>query len=299
MRYFVTGATGWIGSAVTAELLAAGHQVVGLARSDASAAKLTALGAEALPGTLTDLDVLRDAAAASDGVLHLGFVHDFDHFAESGRIERAVVQTFADTLTGSDRPFLLASGVAGLAPDRVATEHDHVPEAFTGPDAPRGGSEALALEYADKGVRVVPLRFAPTVHGPGDHGFTARLVEIARERGVAAYIDEGTNRWAAAHRLDVGRMVVLALEKAPTGQPVHGVAEEGIATRDIAAAIGTGLGLPILSVPRDSADEHFGWLGRFFGMNGATSSARTRELLGWAPTHATLLEDIASGSYFG
>ena len=295
MRIFVTGATGWIGTAVTGELLAAGHDVVGLARSDASAETLAARGATPLRGTLDDLGIIKDAAADSDGVIHLGFVHDFDRFADSGRVERAVVETVGDTLAGSDRPFLLASGVAGLTPGRVATEDDR--SQHVGPDAPRGGSEALALEYADQGVRSVGLRFAASVHGIGDHGFVATLTQIARDRGVSGYLGDGANRWPAVHRSDAARLVALALGAAPAGSVVHAVGEEGVATRDIAEAIGRSLDLPTASVAPEDAEAHFGWMARFFGLDAPASSARTRERYGWEPTGPTLLEDIAAGGY--
>jgi len=295
MRIFVTGATGWIGSAVTGELLAAGHDVVGLARSDASAETLAARGATPLRGTLDDLGVIKDAAADSDGVIHLGFVHDFERFAESGRIERAVVGTIGDTLAGSDRPFLLAAGVAGLAVGRTVTEDDV--SQYVGPDAPRGGSEALALEYADQGVRSVALRFAASVHGAGDHGFVAQLAHVARERGAAAYVDDGANRWPAVHRSDAARLVLLALEQAPAGGVVHAVAEEGVPMRDIAEALGRSLDVPTRSVTPDEAPEHFGWINRFVTLDAPASSALTRERYGWNPTGPTLLEDIAAGGY--
>ncbi|MFC8732665.1 SDR family oxidoreductase [Luteimicrobium sp. NPDC057192] len=295
MRIFVTGATGWIGSAVTGELLAAGHDVVGLARSDASAEALAARGATPLRGTLDDLGIIKDAAADSDGVVHLGFVHDFDRFAESGRVERSVVGTIGDTLAGSDRPFLFAAGVAGLAPGRLATEDDA--SQHVGPDAPRGGSEALGLEYAEQGVRTVSLRFAASVHGIGDHGFVAELTRVARERGAAAYVGDGANRWPAVHRSDAARLVALALEQAPAGGVVHAVAEEGVAMLDIAEAIGRSLDVPARSVAPEEAAEHFGWISRFVALDAPASSALTRARYGWTPTGPTLLEDIAAGGY--
>ena len=297
MNIFVTGASGWIGSASVAELLATGHQVVGLARSDASAAVIEAQGATAVRGTLADLDTLREQASAADGVLHLGFVHDFSDYQAAGRIERDAIETFGDALAGTGKPLLFASGVAGQsAPGRASTEEDASP--FTTPDAPRGGAEPLALGFADRGIRPVALRFAPTVHGAGDHGFMAVLVGIARERGVAAYVGDGSNRWPAVHRLDAARLVALALDGAPAGTRVHAVAEEGIATREIAEAIGRGLGLPTASIAPDAAAEHFGWLGALIGRDIPASSERTRALLGWEPTHPTLLADLAAGAYF-
>lgn len=295
MRIFVTGASGWVGSATVAELLAAGHEVVGLARNDASAAAIVAAGAQPFRGSLDDPAGLADAADRSDGVLHLAFRHDFSDFAGAGRTERAAVDAMATALAGSGRPLLLASGIAGLAPGRVATERD--PSPFAGPDAPRGGSENLALEYVERDVRVVSLRFAPTVHGQGDHGFIATLVGIAQEKGVAGYIADGSARWAAASRSDVARMNTLAIEKAPAGSILHGVGEEGISTREIAEAIGDQLGLPTVSVAPEDAAAHFGWMARFFGTDMAASSTLTQKLLGWTPSGPTLLQDLESGCY--
>ncbi|WP_460516423.1 SDR family oxidoreductase [Humibacter antri] len=291
MRIFMTGASGWIGSAVVPHLLTAGHEVTGLARSDASASALESAGVAPVRGGLDDLDVLRAGAQASDAVIHLGFKHDFDHFDESGRTERAALETFADVLEGTGRKFLFASGLAGFAPGRPATERDESP--FTGADSPRGGSERLALSFTERGIAPVSLRFAPTVHGTGDHGFSATLVHIARERGVSAYIGDGENSWAAVHRDDAGRLVSLALEKAPGGTITHAVAEEGIPTRRIAQAIGDALDLPVASVSPEDAAEHFGWIGMFFGVNANASSELTRELLGWQPREIGLLDDLA------
>lgn len=296
MRVFVTGASGWIGSAVVPELLAAGHEVVGLARSDASAAAIEAAGAQVSRGSLDDLDSLRAGAADADGVVHLAFNHDFSDSQGAGRTERAAIETIAGELEGSGRPFLFASGLALLTPGRVATERDVSP--YDGPDAPRGGAEPLALGYAGRGVRPVSLRFAPTVHGEGDHGFTAALVETARRTGVAAYIGDGENRWPAVHRLDAAHLVRLALGAAPAGSVVHAVGEEGVPTRRIAEAIGQGLGLPVASISAEEAADHFGWLARFFAVDIPASSAITQDALGWTPTHPTLLDDLAAGYYF-
>jgi nucleoside-diphosphate-sugar epimerase len=298
MRVFVTGASGWIGSAAVAELLSAGHDVVGLARNDDSAAAISAAGAMPHAGDLDDLGSLRRGADSADAVVHLAFKHDFTDFAASGRTERAAIEAFHEVLAGSDRPFLFASGVATLAPGRVATEADASP--YNGPDSPRGGAENLALSYVEEGMHPVALRFAPTVHGAGgDHGFVAVLARAARQAGQAAYVGDGSNRWAAVHRSDAGRLIALALEKAPAGSVLHAIGEEGIATRDIAAAIGERLVLPTGSVTPEEATERIGAIGTFFGMDMAASSDRTRELLGWAPTGPTLLEDIAAGHYPG
>jgi nucleoside-diphosphate-sugar epimerase len=295
MRVFVTGASGWIGSAVVPELLAAGHEVIGLARSDESAAAVLAAGATVQRGSLDDLESLRAGAEASDAVIHLAFKHDFSDFAGAGRTERAALDTFGDVLEGSGRPFLFAAGIAGIAPGRVVTESDASP--LQGPDAPRGGGEHLALSFAERGIRPVSLRFSPTVHGVGDHGFIATIVGVARATGVSGYIGDGANRWPAVHRTDAARMVRLALEKAPAGSVVHGVAEEGIPTRDIAEVIGTQLGVPVASIAPDDAAAHFGWIGAFFGVDMPASSALTRERLGWRATGPTLFEDLGAGAY--
>jgi nucleoside-diphosphate-sugar epimerase len=296
MRVFVTGASGWIGSAAVGELLAAGHEVVGLARSDTSAASLVASGAQVRRGDLDDLDSIRKGAANAEAVLHLANKHDFDHPAVSNQAERAAVRAIGDVLTGSGRPFLLASGVAGPAQGRVATEDDRSP--FHGPDSPRGGSENLALEYVDRGVHTVSVRFAPTVHGAGDHGFIAALVAIARQKGAAGYVGDGTNHWPAIHRSDAAQITRLGLEKAPAGTLLHAVGEEGVPTREIAEAIGRGLHLPVTSIAPQDAEQHFGWIGRFFAMDIPASSARTQELLGWTPSGPTLIQDLDAGSYF-
>ncbi|MCU1514219.1 MAG: oxidoreductase [Microbacteriaceae bacterium] len=296
MRVFVTGASGWIGSAVVADLLEAGHEVVGLARSDESAARITAAGAEPHRGSLDDLESLRTAAEASDGVIHLGFRHDFSDMAGAGRTERAAVGAIGDALVGSDRPLVLASGVAGLAMGRVATELDR--PAVTGPDAPRGGSEDFALSFADRGVRPVSVRFAPTVHGDGDHGFIATLVGVAREKDAAGYVGDGESRWPAVARVDAARLVRLGFEKAPAASVLHAVGEQGIQTRVIADAIARGLNVPAVSIAQDDVMEHFGWIGMFFGMDIPASSIATQQLLGWNPTGPTLLEDLDAGYYF-
>ncbi|MCU1475806.1 MAG: oxidoreductase [Subtercola sp.] len=296
MRVFVTGASGWIGSAVVPELLETGHDVIGLARSDAAATALEAAGASVQRGDLDDLGSLRAGAEHADGVIHLAFKHDFSDFAGAGRTERAAIDALCTTLAGSDRPFLFASGVAGLAPGRVATEHDASP--MVGPDAPRGGGEALALGYVEQGVRSVSLRFSPTVHGEGDHGFISTIVGIAREQGVSGYVGDGTNRWPAVHRLDAARMVRLALEKAPAGSRVHAVGEQGILARQIAEVIGRQLDVPVVSVAPDDVAAHFGWIGAFFGLDIPASSDLTQQLLGWTPTHPGLIDDLEASYYF-
>ncbi|PWI44772.1 SDR family oxidoreductase [Streptomyces sp. ICBB 8177] len=295
MRVFVTGASGWIGSAVVGELLAAGHEVTGLARSQASADALQARGARVRRGDLDDLDGIRAGAEEAEAVIHLANKHDFANQAASNAAERGAVQTIGDALAGSGRPFLLASGVAGLTRGRPATEAD--PSPFHGPQSPRGGSENLALEFADRGVHPVSLRFAPTVHGTGDHGFIAVIAEAARRTGVSGYPGDGTNRWAAVHRTDAARMVALGLEKAPAGARLHAVAEEGVTTRDIAEAIGRAFDLPVTSIEPDDLQDHFGWISTFFAMDLAATSTETQRLLGWTPTGPGLIEDIAAGAY--
>jgi len=295
MRVFVTGASGWIGSATVDELLAAGHEVSGLARSDASAAALAAKGVDVRRGDLDDLDSIRDGAAAADAVVHLANKHDFDNPAVSNAAERAAVQTIGDTLAGSGRRFLLAAGVAGLAQGRPGTEDDVSPS--HGPDSPRGGSENLALELVERDVHSVSLRFPPTVHGVADHGFIATISGIARERGVSGFPGDGTNSWSAVHRSDAAKLVALALEKAPAGARLHAIAETGVTTREIAEAIGRAFDLPVASIPTEDVVDHFGWIGTFFAMDGRATSAATRELLGWTPAGPTLIEDIDAGAY--
>ncbi len=295
MHVFVTGATGWIGSAIVDELLDAGHEVTGLARSDASAATLERKGARVRRGDLDDLGGIRAGADEADGVIHLANKHDWGNLAMSNRTERAAVETIAGALTGTGRPFVLASALSGLAKGRPATEADPSP-AF-GPDSMRGGSENLALEYAEKGMRVISARFAPSVHGVGDHGFLSSIVAAARKHGVSAYIGEGTASWAAVHRTDAARLVRLGLEGAPTGSLLHVVDEEAITTREIAEAVGRTLGVPVTSVAPEDAGEHFGFVGRFFALDMSASSTRTRELLNWAPFGPSLVEDIEAGAY--
>ena len=295
MRIFVTGASGWIGSSAVDELLSDGHAITAIARSDASASALEAKGVRVQRGDLDDLDGIRRGADGAEAVLHLANKHDFANPAVSNAAERAAVQTISDTLAGTGRPFLLASGVAGLAAGRPATEDD--PSPAHGSESPRGGAENLALEYVDRGVHVVSLRFAPTVHGAGDHGFIAAIAAAAMRHGVSGYPGDGTNRWAAVHRSDAGRLVALGLAKAPAGVRLHTVAEEGVTTREIAEALGRALDLPVASVAPDDVPGHFGWIGAFFGMDLAATSAATQRLLGWTPSGPTLVEDIAAGAY--
>jgi nucleoside-diphosphate-sugar epimerase len=294
MRVFVTGASGWIGSAVVPELLESGHEVEGLARSDESAAAIVAAGAEAYRGSLDDPADLRDGLERCDGVVHLGYNHDFSDMEGAARTDRAVIEVIGSVLKHSDRPFVVAGGVLGLSRGRVATEDD-VPDATL---HPRIANVAWTLSLAGEGVRSACVRFAPTVHGDGDHGFIATLVAIARAKGASGYIGDGANRWSAVHRFDAARLVRLALDGAPAGTSVHAVAEEGIATRAIAEAIGAGLGVPVVSVPNEEAGQHFGWMARMFGADASASNTITREMLGWDPTHQGLLTDLGEDHYF-
>ena len=296
MRVFVTGASGWIGSAVVADLIDAGHDVAGLARSDASAAAVQDAGAEVVRGSLDDLDVLRAAAADADGVIHTAYIHDFSQMEAAAATDRGVIEALGAALEGSDRPLVVTTGTGVLHPGRPVIEDDRHDPAT--PGHPRRDNESVALGLADRGVRVSIIRPAPSVHGKGDHGFVARLVEIARERGASGYVSDGANRWAAVHRLDAARLYRLALEQAPAGSVFHAVGDEGIATRDIADAIARHLSLPLVSVDPDDAAEHFGWLGAFFSWDAPASNALTRERLGWEPTHQGLLADLEEGFYF-
>ncbi|WP_425146482.1 SDR family oxidoreductase [Deinococcus sp.] len=294
MRVFVTGASGFIGSAVVAELLGAGHEVLGLARSDASAQAVAALGAAVQRGSLEDLESLRAGAAASDGVIHLAYIHDFSQMAAAAQADLHAIEALGAALEGTDRPLVVAAGVLGLAQGRVASEEDAPDPALH----PRVAGVQAALALAGRGVRSSAMRFAPTVHGEGDHGFLAYLIGVARQRGVSGYIAQGSSRWPAVHRLDAARLVRLALEHAPAGSSWHAVAEEGVQTRTIAEAIGRHLRLPVVSVPAEAADEHFGFLARFLAADSPVSSALTRERLSWHPVQPGLIADLDAGHYF-
>jgi nucleoside-diphosphate-sugar epimerase len=307
MRVFVTGASGWIGSAVVPELIGAGHQVVGLARSDDSAAALTAAGAEVHRGTLDDLDSLRGAAAASDGVIHLAFKHELaftGDFQGAAEADRLAIETFGDALAGSDRPLVIASGLLGVAPGRLATERDGheldpaLAGAMGGGPAVRHANAELTLSLAARGIRSSVVRLPPTNHGDGDNGFIAFLVAIAREKGLSGYVGDGANRWPAVHRLDSARLFKLAVENAPAGSTLHAVADEGVPIREVAEVIGRHLELPVSGVSSEDAFGHFGWLGPIVAMDAPASGEFTRELLAWEPTQPGLIADLDEGHYF-
>ncbi|MCY1060127.1 SDR family oxidoreductase [Nannocystis sp. SCPEA4] len=288
MKIFVTGASGFVGSAVVQELIHHGHQVLGLARSDANAEAIAAAGAEVLRGSLADLASLERGAAASDGVIHTAFIHDFSNYAASVAVDRRAIETLGHALAGSGRPLVVTSGTLRAPAGGVATE-----DMPADPKFPRL-SEASALPFAEREVRVSIVRLPPTVHGDGDHGFVPELIRIAREKRVAGFVADGSNRWPAVHRLDAAVAFRLAVEKAPAGTRIHAVAEVGIPTRDIAAVIGKRLEVPVEARPV----EHFGWLGPFFALDVPTASEKTRELLGWRPVQAELLTDLDHPRYF-
>ncbi len=296
MRVFLTGATGFIGSAIVPELINAGHQVLGLARSDAGAKSLAAAGAKVHRGDLEDLDSLRSGAADSDGVIHAGFIHDFSRFKEVCEVDRRAIEAFGATLAGSDRPIVIASGTALVSPGRLATEESV--STLTSAEFPRVASEEAATSMATRGVRAALMRLSPSVHGDGDHGFVPTLINLAREKGVSAYIGEGHNRWNAVHRLDAAHLFRLALEQATAGARYHAVAEEGIAFRDIAQVIGKRLNIPVVSKSPEEAADHFGWFAAFAGLDCPALSKLTQERLGWRPVQPTLLTDLERGSYF-
>jgi nucleoside-diphosphate-sugar epimerase len=288
MKIFVTGASGFVGSAVVDELIRHGHQVLGLARSDANAKAISVAGAQVQRGSLEDLQSLQAGAASADGVIHTAFIHDFANYARSVEVDRRAIETLGNTLAGSGRPLVVTSGTLRAPTGSLATE-----DMPADPNFPRR-SEATALPFTEREVRVSVVRLPPTVHGEGDHGFVPELIRIAREKRVAAYVGDGANRWPAVHRLDAAQAFRLAVEKAAAGSRVHAIAEEGIPTKEIAAVIARRLEVPLQSRPV----EHFGWIGPFFSLDAPTSSERTRTLLGWRPTQPGLLADLDRPPYF-
>ncbi|MGH8779042.1 SDR family oxidoreductase [Paraburkholderia sp.] len=295
MRVFVTGATGFIGEAVVRELVAAGHTVLGLARSDAAAATLARTGVDVQRGDLTDTASLVAGALACDGVAHLAFIHDFSAYEAAAETDRRAVEAMTGALEGSGKSFVLTSATALAASGGVTMEDDTPPDG----GLPRGRTEAVVLAAAGRGVRTSIVRLSVSVHGAGDHGFVPRLIDFARRTGVAAFIGDGGNRWPAVHRLDAARLYRLALEKAAPGSRLHGVAESGVPMRAIAETIGAGLGVPVRSLSVDEAAGHFGWMTRFVAMDNPTSSDITRTTCGWQPQEPDLLTDMRTNGYFG
>lgn len=295
MRVFVTGATGFVGSAVVNELLKAKHEVIGFARSEESEKKLLALGVRPHRGDITDLESVRAGAKQANAVIHTAFNHDFSKFKENCENDQRLIDAVADVLRGSNRSFVITSGTA-LAGQGQMSNEDSVPVTVEG--VPRILTEVAATKAAESGVNVNIVRLPPTVHGDGDHGFVSRIIEISKERGAAAYIGNGENLWPAVHRLDAAKIYKLALDKAIPGARYHAVAEEGIPFKKIAEVVGRKLGLPVKSLTKEEAAAHFTWFVHFASFNAPSSSRKTRELLGWKPEHVDLLTDLEKGTYF-
>jgi nucleoside-diphosphate-sugar epimerase len=296
MRIFVTGASGFVGSAVVQELLGAGHQVLGLVRTEEAAARLIATGAKAQIGTLEDHDGLKRGANSADAVIHTAFKHDFTTFTANCALDRDAIEAIGSVLEGTDKPLLVTSGCAVIPSGPLRLESD--PAVPYSPSYPRV-SEATALALAARGVKASVVRLPPSVHGDGDHAFVPLMINIAREKGVAAQVGEGLNRWPAVHRLDAARVFRLAIERGAEGGPFHAVDEQGIPFKEITATIGRRLGVPVVSKTPEEAAEHFGWFAPFAGIDAAVSTERTRQLLGWKPEQPGLLADLENGTYFG
>jgi nucleoside-diphosphate-sugar epimerase len=296
MKVFVTGATGYIGSAIVRELLATGHQVLGLARSDAAATSLASGGAQVHRGSLDDLESLRRGAATADGVIHTAYFTTSSDLTRSGEVDLYAIKTLGAELAGSDRPFVVTSGIGLLQPGRLGTEEDTASPNSAG--AYRMASEEAALELSSRGVRVSIVRLPPTTYGEGDHGFVPTLINVARAKGVSAYPGDGSNRWPAVHRKDAAHLFCLALEKAPAGSVLHAVADEGVPVREIAGVISRRLGVPVVSLPIEEAGSHFGWIGHIFSLDIPASSVLTRQRLGWHPVQPGLLADLDGDYYF-
>ncbi|OIN60159.1 SDR family oxidoreductase [Arsenicibacter rosenii] len=293
MRVFVTGASGFIGSAIVQELIHAGHQVTGLARSAASATALANAGADVLQGSLEDLDSLKKGAAGADGVIHAAFIHDFSNYLAAAETDKKAIEAIGSVLIGSDRPLVVTAGILGIRNDgQLITEDDPAP------GFPRA-SEAAAMALAEAGVRASVIRLPPSVHDQGDYGFVPFIIGMARKHGVSAYVGEGTNRWPAVHRLDAALVFRLALEKGETGRRYNAIGDEGIPVREIAGVIGQYLNLPVASVPAEEAAAHFAWMSRFIMFDSPASAVKTKEQLNWTPLHPGLLDDLNKGHYFG
>jgi nucleoside-diphosphate-sugar epimerase len=296
MRVFVTGASGFVGSAIVEELINNGHQVLGLARSEESAKQLIAAGAEVHYGSLNDLDSLTRGAAAADGVIHTAFIHDFSKFKENCETDRGVIGALSAGLTGIDKPLIITSGTAILGLPRVSNESDN--PSVDSSVMPRIASEEAADAATAKGVKAMIVRLPPSVHGDNDHGFVPRLIEIAKEKAAAAYIGDGSNLWPAVHRADAAKLYRLVLEKGVAGARYHAAAEQGVPMKEIAIIIGSKLNLPVVSKTPEEAAGHFGWIAHFAALNAPASSQITRDQLGWEPTGKGLLEDLKNGTYF-